>query len=82
MSNLKTKTMKKLILSAVILAMFAVSAFALGTDVPDAVKTKFTSLYPTVKKAKWDKEENNYEATFENNEHTHTRHALRRRCAL
>ena len=66
MSNSKKiKTMKKVILSALVLGIFAVSAFALGTDVPDAVKTKFASLYPTIKKAKWGKEENNYEATFE-----------------
>jgi len=59
--------MKNLILSAVF-AVFTLTAFAKGDDVPSAVKTKFASLYPTVKKAKWDKEEANYEASFELNE--------------
>lgn len=31
-------------------------------DVPSAVKTKFSSLYPGVKKVKWEKENGNYEA--------------------
>ena len=58
--------MKKLILSAVVLGIFAVSAFAFGgDDTPAAVKTKFASEYPTVKKVKWDNEDGKFEAHFE-----------------
>src|ERR1043166_7934457 len=63
----KQTTMKKLILIPALLAFFAVLAFA-GDDVPAVVKTKFASLYPTVKKAKWDREAANYEASFEQGE--------------
>lgn len=59
--------MKKILLTAMAIALVAVYSFA-GTDVPAAVKTKFASLYPTIKKAKWDKEDANYEAEFEMNE--------------
>ena len=59
--------MRKLILAAALLGIFAVSAFAGGGDVPIAVKTKFASEYPTVKKAKWDNEDGKFEAHFEVN---------------
>ena len=60
--------MKKLILSAVVLGIFAVSAFALGgDDTPATVKTKFAADFPTVKKAKWENEDGKYEAHFEVN---------------
>lgn len=59
--------MKKLILSAALLGLFAVSAFALGDDIPAAVKAKFASEYPTVKKVKWDNEDGKFEAHFEVN---------------
>ena len=60
--------MKKIILSAVILGLFAVTAFALrGDDAPAAVKASFAKLYPSVTKVKWEKEEANYEAEFEVN---------------
>ena len=59
--------MRKLILAAALLGIFAVSAFAGGGDVPIAVKTKFASEYPTVKKAKWDNEDGKFEASFELN---------------
>ncbi|MBC7861343.1 MAG: PepSY-like domain-containing protein, partial [Bacteroidia bacterium] len=36
-------------------------------EVPAAVKTKFTSLYPKAKVEKWEKEGANYEAEFTNN---------------
>jgi phosphopantothenoylcysteine synthetase/decarboxylase len=59
--------MKKSILLSAAFALFATFSFA-GDDVPAAVKSKFASLYPNVKKAKWDKEAANYEAEFEVNE--------------
>ena len=60
--------MKKLILSSVLLGLFAVSAFALGgDDIPPAVKANFTKLYPSVTKVKWGKEEANFEVEFEMN---------------
>ena len=60
--------MKKLILAATLLGIFAVSAFALGgDDAPAAVKAKFAKLYPNVTKVKWGKEDANYEAGFEMN---------------
>ena len=61
--------MKKLFLSLAIVAICAISAFAFGGDnTPAAVKTKFASDYPTVKKVKWDNEDGNYEAHFELND--------------
>jgi hypothetical protein len=59
--------MKKLMLAAALLAIFAVSAFAGGDDAPAAVKASFTKLYPGVTKVKWGKEDANYEAGFEMN---------------
>ena len=68
-NNNKNKiTMKKLILSAAVLGLFAVSAFAFGgDDAPTAVKESFRKLYPTVTKVKWGKEDANYEAEFDVN---------------
>jgi len=37
-------------------------------DVPTTVKTSFNKTYPTAKEVKWDKEGNNYEASFDANE--------------
>lgn len=36
-------------------------------NVPDAVKAKFTALYPDVKNASWEKESNQFEAEFKQN---------------
>lgn len=36
-------------------------------NVPDAVKAKFTALYPDVKNASWEKENNQFEAEFKQN---------------
>jgi len=36
-------------------------------DVPSAVKTKFTSMYPNAGSTKWEMENGNYEAEFKNN---------------
>ena len=63
----KTRAMKKLLFVTAAFTLLALCSFA-GTDVPSSVKTKFASLYPDVKKAKWSKEDNNYEAEFEVNE--------------
>jgi hypothetical protein len=60
--------MKKYILLSAIFALTFLFAFAGGGEIPAAVKTKFASLYPTVKKAKWGQEGANYEAEFELNE--------------
>jgi hypothetical protein len=38
-----------------------------AADVPSPVKAKLTSLYPTIKNAKWEKEGANYEAEFDMN---------------
>ena len=60
--------MKKLILSAAVIGLFAVSAFAFGgDDAPVAVKESFRKLYPTVTKVKWGKEDANFEAEFDVN---------------
>ncbi|HEY6163058.1 MAG TPA: PepSY-like domain-containing protein [Bacteroidia bacterium] len=59
--------MKKLFFITAAFTLFALFSFA-GTDVPAMVKTKFSSLYPGVKKVKWGKEDNKYEAEFEMNE--------------
>ena len=58
--------MKKLILAALVAGVFSLQAFACGDDVPAAVKTKLSSLYPNAKKVKWEKEKEMYEAEFEN----------------
>ena len=59
--------MKKVMLAAAILGIFAVSAFAGDSDAPAAVKASFTKLYPNVTKVKWGKEDENYEAEFDLN---------------
>ncbi len=37
------------------------------SEVPSAVKTKFTAMYPNVSSAKWEMENGNYEAEFKEN---------------
>jgi len=59
--------MKKYILLSAVFALIAVFAFA-GGEIPAAVKTKFASMYPAVKKVKWGQEGVNYEAEFDVNE--------------
>lgn len=59
--------MKKL-LTLTIVAMITSLSFAQkiqDKDLPTAVKSAFEKLYPNIKKVKWDKEEENYEAGFE-----------------
>jgi hypothetical protein len=65
--------MKKLLL--IVLIGFSLSAFAQDnkenklkdSDVPAAVKAKFSALYPDVKAEKWEKEDGNYEVAFHQN---------------
>src|SRR5574337_327835 len=61
--------MKTFILTtALALACGAASAQKMKeANVPSAVKSKFVSLYPNTKNAKWEKEGNNYEAEFDVN---------------
>ena len=61
--------MKKIIFAVTILA-FALNANAqklASNDVPDAVKTKFASMYPNINRPKWEKEHGKYEAEFKEN---------------
>ncbi len=57
--------MKKLI-TLIVCVTIAISTFA--TDVPQAVKAAFAKKYPNITKVKWDKENENYEASFDLNE--------------
>ncbi|MBL7872852.1 MAG: PepSY-like domain-containing protein [Cyclobacteriaceae bacterium] len=61
--------MKKLTL---VLALVMVTGFMMAQkiqskDVPEAVKASFQKEFPGAKAAKWDKEESNFEASFDNN---------------
>lgn len=58
--------MKRLLILAVFaLATLEVNAQKMTADkVPSAVKDNFAKQYPTVKGAKWDKENADYEASF------------------
>ena len=58
--------MKRLLILAVFaLATLQVNAQKMTVDkVPSAVKDNFAKQYPTVKGAKWDKEDADYEASF------------------
>lgn len=58
--------MKRFTLTLVLGCAATWMAFA-GNDVPQAVKAKFTSMFPDVKKVEWGKESNLYEAEFEKN---------------
>lgn len=54
-----------LILASTILNIHAQNL--IESDVPAAVKEKFSSLYPAIKAVKWEKEHNEYEAEFREN---------------
>lgn len=61
--------MKKSILLSV-MGFIAISVNAQKikeAEVPTAIKTSFTKLYPTAKVEKWEKENTNYEAEFDLN---------------
>jgi len=59
--------MKKLI-TLIVCVTITISTFAIfAADVPAAVKTAFAKKYPNITKVKWDKENENYEASFDLN---------------
>lgn len=61
--------MKKSVVFIVVM-LFATISFAQkmqDKNVPAIIKAAFQKKYPTVKKLKWDKEGNNYEASFDLN---------------
>jgi uncharacterized membrane protein YkoI len=47
------------------IGMSACDSIWTRTDLPDAVKVRFTETYPTAAKVDWDVEQGNYEAEFE-----------------
>lgn len=58
--------MKIILFSALVFMAFNTSAQQIKQkDVPKAVKATFASLYPSIKDVDWEKEESNYEASFE-----------------
>ncbi|MEO8210612.1 MAG: PepSY-like domain-containing protein [bacterium] len=61
--------MKKLIFVVCILGIaLSVNAQKLKeSDVPSAVQTSFSSMYPDTKKVKWEMEDGKYEAEFQQN---------------
>lgn len=59
------KTIVTLMLSFAIVAGLNAQKIK-NEDVPQSVKTKFKELYPNVQKVKWEKEDANFEAEFEN----------------
>jgi light-regulated signal transduction histidine kinase (bacteriophytochrome) len=61
--------MKKLtfILIFIMVTGFLMAQKIQSKDVPEAVMTAFQKEFPAAKIAKWDREENNFEASFDNN---------------
>ncbi len=58
--------MKKYFFVALAIVCSYATTFA-QSKTPKAVETAFKSAYPNAKKVKWDKEDNNYEASFKLN---------------
>lgn len=56
--------MKKYLSLTALALLLALPVYAKGPVVPEAVKTSFNKLYPTVQTAKWDKEDGDFEASF------------------
>jgi hypothetical protein len=56
-----------IIVVALVLSTIAFAQKVKATKVPEIVLKSLMSEYPNAKKVKWDKEENNYEASFESN---------------
>ena len=56
-----------IIVVALVLSTIAFAQKVKATKVPEIVTKSLISKYPNAKNVKWDKEENNYEASFENN---------------
>lgn len=61
--------MKKtlIILSVITVSLSANAQKVKESDVPVLTKNKFTSMYPAAKVSKWEKEEEGYEAEFDEN---------------
>ncbi len=61
--------MKKLtlVLAIALITGFVMAQKIQSKDVPEAVKAAFQKEFPGVKGTKWDKEESNFEASFNNN---------------
>jgi hypothetical protein len=61
--------MKKstLVLGFVMATGFVMAQKIQSKDVPEIVKAAFLNEFPSVKGTRWDKEENNFEASFDNN---------------
>jgi hypothetical protein len=57
----------KNVITALILTFTIVQCFGqkANEEVPSAIKAAFAKSYPTVKKVKWNKEGNDYEASFD-----------------
>ena len=55
--------MKKIIIAAFIL--LSITAVAQKESIPSAAKTAFSKAFPTASKVKWEKEDGNYEVSFE-----------------
>ncbi|GAA4424603.1 hypothetical protein GCM10023188_04630 [Pontibacter saemangeumensis] len=68
--------MKKLIIYHVIIAaaagMSGCDSIWTNTDLPEAVKVRFTEMYPTAENVEWDKELENFEAEFVQSERERT----------
>ena len=56
--------MKKYLSLTALALVLALPVYAKGPAIPEAVKTSFNKLYPTVQSAKWDKEDGDFEASF------------------
>lgn len=56
-----------IILVALVLSTIAFAQKVKVTKIPEIVSKSLLSKYPNAKNIKWDKEENNYEASFESN---------------
>lgn len=56
-----------IIVVALVLSTIAFAQKVKATKVPEIITKSLMSKYPNAKNVKWDKEENNYEASFESN---------------
>ena len=60
--------MKKQVITTAVLLLFIIPGIVAqkvgGKNIPDAVKTTMIKEYPSITKLKWEKEKENYEASF------------------
>ncbi len=68
-SSLKINKIKKLytVLASIVFVHTGCAQQLKESDIPVAVKTKFTSIYTDAKNIKWEKEDGKYEAEFKQN---------------